>query len=83
MGGAIALHSANQIPSLLAVVVIDVVEGMHQLELSSVICKTGTAMESLPSMQAFLSSRPKCFRSLEHAIEWWYVSLCVCVCVRV
>ena len=37
MGGAIALHSANQIPSLLAVVVIDVVEGMHQLELSSVI----------------------------------------------
>ena len=52
------------------------------------ICETGTAIESLPSMQAFLSSRPKCFRSLEHAIEWWYVCLsvtvcvCVCVCVR-
>lgn len=60
MGGAIALRSANQIPSLVAVAVIDVVEG--------------TAMESLSSMQAFLSGRPKCFRSLEHAIEWWYVA---------
>jgi len=29
MGGAIALRSANQIPSLLGVAVIDVVEGMH------------------------------------------------------
>ena len=37
-------------------------------------------MESLSSMQAFLSSRPKCFRSLEHAIEWWYV-LCLSVCL--
>ena len=37
MGGAIALHSANQIPSLLAVVVIDVVEGM---QLFGVICET-------------------------------------------
>jgi len=30
----------------------------------------GTAMDSLSGMQSFLSSRPKCFRSLEHAIEW-------------
>ena len=41
------------------------------------IVSLGTAMESLSSMQAFLSSRPKCFRSLEHAIEWWYVRVCV------
>ncbi|XP_065885258.1 protein phosphatase methylesterase 1-like isoform X2 [Dysidea avara] len=56
MGGAIVLRSANRIASLVGVVVIDVVEG--------------TAMDSLSGMQSFLSSRPKCFRSLEHAIEW-------------
>ena len=32
MGGAIALRSANQIPSLVAVAVIDVVEGRYYLE---------------------------------------------------
>uniref|UniRef100_A0A8C5F4C5 Protein phosphatase methylesterase 1 n=1 Tax=Gadus morhua TaxID=8049 RepID=A0A8C5F4C5_GADMO len=58
MGGAIAVHAAaaNHIPSLLGLCVIDVVEG--------------TAMEALNSMQSFLRSRPKTFKSLENAIEW-------------
>ncbi|CAL8267120.1 unnamed protein product [Merluccius merluccius] len=58
MGGAIAVHAAaaNQIPSLLGLCVIDVVEG--------------TAMDALNSMQSFLRSRPKTFKSLENAIEW-------------
>uniref|UniRef100_A0A3P9D969 Protein phosphatase methylesterase 1 n=1 Tax=Maylandia zebra TaxID=106582 RepID=A0A3P9D969_9CICH len=58
MGGAIAVHTAtaNHIPSLLGLCVIDVVEG--------------TAMDALNSMQNFLRSRPKTFRSLENAIEW-------------
>lgn len=33
----------------------------------------GTAMECLASMQSFLRGRPTHFRSIEHAIEWWYV----------
>ncbi|XP_061660009.1 protein phosphatase methylesterase 1 isoform X2 [Syngnathoides biaculeatus] len=58
MGGAIAVHTAaaNHIPSLLGLCVIDVVEG--------------TAMDALNSMQNFLRSRPKLFKSLENAIEW-------------
>ncbi|XP_028656158.1 protein phosphatase methylesterase 1 isoform X2 [Erpetoichthys calabaricus] len=58
MGGAIAVHAAasNLVPSLLGLCVIDVVEG--------------TAMDALNSMQNFLRSRPKTFRSLENAIEW-------------
>ncbi|KAM3868538.1 protein phosphatase methylesterase 1 [Diretmus argenteus] len=58
MGGAIAVHTAaaNHIPSLLGLCVIDVVEG--------------TAMDALNSMQNFLRSRPKTFKSLENAIEW-------------
>uniref|UniRef100_A0A4W6FKM5 Protein phosphatase methylesterase 1 n=1 Tax=Lates calcarifer TaxID=8187 RepID=A0A4W6FKM5_LATCA len=58
MGGAIAVHtaSANHLPSLLGLCVIDVVEG--------------TAMDALNSMQNFLRSRPKTFKSLENAIEW-------------
>ncbi|CAL8362494.1 unnamed protein product [Lota lota] len=58
MGGAIAVHAAaaNHIPSLLGLCVIDVVEG--------------TAMDALNSMQSFLRSRPKTFKSLENAIEW-------------
>uniref|UniRef100_A0A8C5E5E8 Protein phosphatase methylesterase 1 n=1 Tax=Gouania willdenowi TaxID=441366 RepID=A0A8C5E5E8_GOUWI len=58
MGGAIAVHtaSANHVPSLLGLCVIDVVEG--------------TAMDALNSMQNFLRSRPKTFKSLENAIEW-------------
>uniref|UniRef100_A0A3Q2G698 Protein phosphatase methylesterase 1 n=1 Tax=Cyprinodon variegatus TaxID=28743 RepID=A0A3Q2G698_CYPVA len=57
MGGAIAVHtaSANHVPSLLGLCVIDVVE---------------TAMDALNSMQNFLRSRPKTFKSLENAIEW-------------
>lgn len=63
MGGAIAVHTAhnNFIPSLIGLVVIDVVEG--------------TALEALSSMQSFLRGRPKTFTSLENAIEWWYLSL--------
>ena len=59
MGGAIAVHTAERdlIPSLSGLVVIDVVEG--------------TAMEALSSMQSFLRGRPKVFKSIEHAIEWW------------
>ncbi|KAK3584372.1 hypothetical protein CHS0354_001296 [Potamilus streckersoni] len=58
MGGAIAVHTAekNLIPSLIGLVVIDVVEG--------------TALEALSSMQNFLRGRPSLFKSLEHAIEW-------------
>lgn len=58
MGGAIAVHAAaaNHIPSLIGLCVIDVVEG--------------TAMDALNSMQNFLRSRPKTFKSLENAIEW-------------
>ncbi|XP_064414094.1 protein phosphatase methylesterase 1 isoform X2 [Latimeria chalumnae] len=58
MGGAIAVHAAgaNLVPSLLGLCVIDVVEG--------------TAMDALNSMQNFLRSRPKTFKSLENAIEW-------------
>lgn len=58
MGGAIAVHiaAANYVPSLIGLCVIDVVEG--------------TAMDALNSMQNFLRSRPKTFKSLENAIEW-------------
>ncbi|XP_035242236.1 protein phosphatase methylesterase 1 [Anguilla anguilla] len=58
MGGAIAVHAAaaNHVPSLLGLGVIDVVEG--------------TAMDALNSMQNFLRSRPKTFKSVENAIEW-------------
>ncbi|XP_069677417.1 protein phosphatase methylesterase 1 isoform X1 [Periplaneta americana] len=58
MGGAIAVHtaSANYIPSLIGLAVIDVVEG--------------TALDALASMQSFLRGRPTHFKSLEHAIEW-------------
>lgn len=58
MGGAIAVHVANMqlIPSLVGIIVIDVVEG--------------TAMESLQSMQSFLRSRPTHFKSINNAIEW-------------
>lgn len=45
--------------TLIGCVVIDVVEG--------------TAMESLTSMQSFLRSRPKTFRSISQAIEWRFV----------
>jgi protein phosphatase methylesterase 1 len=58
MGGAIAIHSAsiNLVKNLIALVVIDVVEG--------------SAMDALSSMQSFLQGRPKLFSSLEQAIEY-------------
>ncbi|XP_072040987.1 protein phosphatase methylesterase 1-like [Amphiura filiformis] len=58
MGGAIAIHAGvkNLIPSLIGLIVIDVVEG--------------TALDALQSMQSFLRGRPKQFKSLEYAIEW-------------
>ncbi|XP_035773440.1 protein phosphatase methylesterase 1-like [Anopheles albimanus] len=58
MGGAICVHAANMyaLPSLIGMVVIDVVEG--------------TALEALASMQSFLRSRPTTFKSIQHAIEW-------------
>lgn len=58
MGGALAVHTTvrNLIPSLIGLVVIDVVEG--------------TALEALTSMQTFLRGRPAIFKSMEHAIEW-------------
>ena len=59
MGGAVAVRAAAEgfVPSLAGLAVIDVVEG--------------TAMDALASMQSFLRGRPKNFRSLEQAIEWW------------
>ncbi|XP_074654897.1 protein phosphatase methylesterase 1-like [Tubulanus polymorphus] len=58
MGGAIGVDVAHRgiIPSLTALVVIDVVEG--------------TACEALGSMRSFLGNRPRAFESLERAIEW-------------
>jgi protein phosphatase methylesterase 1 len=58
MGGALAIHLAHKdlIPSLIGLIVIDVVEG--------------TALEALSNMQTFLRGRPKSFESLERAIEW-------------
>jgi len=58
MGGALAAHVAEKdlLPSLLGLVVIDVVEG--------------TALDALASMQTFLRNRPSKFNSLDHAIEW-------------
>ncbi|XP_046852821.1 protein phosphatase methylesterase 1-like isoform X2 [Xenia sp. Carnegie-2017] len=58
MGGAVVVHVVSQclLPSVVAVVVVDVVEG--------------TALEGLPVMQSFLKNRPKAFSSMEKAIEW-------------
>ncbi|CAF0773639.1 unnamed protein product [Adineta steineri] len=57
MGGALAVHVAKEYPSMInALCVIDVVEG--------------SALESLSSMQCFLSSRPKQFSTQQQAIEY-------------
>uniref|UniRef100_A0A4W4EEY0 Protein phosphatase methylesterase 1 n=1 Tax=Electrophorus electricus TaxID=8005 RepID=A0A4W4EEY0_ELEEL len=56
VGKVVEALYANHIPSLLGLCVIDVVEG--------------TAMDALNSMQNFLRSRPKTFKSVENAIEW-------------
>ncbi|VVC28432.1 Protein phosphatase methylesterase, eukaryotic,Alpha/beta hydrolase fold-1,Alpha/Beta [Cinara cedri] len=59
LGGAVAVNIASTAESdlpIIGLVVIDVVEG--------------SAMESLASMQSFLRSRPKSFKSLHEAIAW-------------
>lgn len=56
LGGAIAVHAAQNIPDLLGLVVIDVVEG--------------TALGALSSMQAILRGRPLSFNTIEDAIKW-------------
>lgn len=58
MGGAIAVHAAynNCVSSVVALIVIDVVEG--------------TAVDALASMQSFLRSRPTSFKSVKDAITW-------------
>ncbi|GFT42906.1 protein phosphatase methylesterase 1, partial [Nephila pilipes] len=58
MGGAIAVHTVYRdlIPTVIGLVVIDVVEG--------------TALDALQSMQSFLRSRPPSFNNLSTAIEW-------------
>lgn len=75
MGGAIAVHTAhhNLVPSLIGLVVIDVVEGESRWLSHDCVWHCwyiGTAMEALSSMQSFLRSRPPGFKSLEHAIEY-------------
>lgn len=58
MGGAIAVHATYNycVPSVLALIVIDVVEG--------------TAVDALASMQSFLRSRPTSFKSVKDAVTW-------------
>lgn len=58
LGGALAVRVAatGEVPSLVGVMVIDVVEG--------------TAMASLKHMGTILEKRPSCFRSFKEAIHW-------------
>lgn len=58
MGGALAVHLVDRykIPNLLALAVIDVVEG--------------SAMEALSFMKNYLRNRPQQFQSLESGIQW-------------
>lgn len=79
MGGAIAVHTASLklIPSLVGLVVIDVVEGGEMLyavgwhvNTTCLFLYVGSAMNALSSMQNFLRGRPQSFESLERAIEW-------------
>lgn len=65
MGGAIAVHATHNeyIDSVVALIVIDVVEG--------------TAVDALASMQSFLRSRPASFKSVKDAISWRLVELLV------
>jgi hypothetical protein len=57
LGGAVSAHiAANNLLPLLCLCVIDVVEG--------------SAMDALQSMQTYLSSRPRIFRSMEQGIQW-------------
>jgi len=57
MGGALAtLSCQGELPGLVGLVVIDVVEG--------------TALDALSSMQTVLANRPRKFNSIEQAVEW-------------
>ncbi|OLL21858.1 Protein phosphatase methylesterase 1 [Neolecta irregularis DAH-3] len=58
MGGAVVTHVAisNKLPSILAVAVLDVVEG--------------SAIDALGKMSVYLANRPSQFDSLERAIGW-------------
>ncbi|KAK6746400.1 hypothetical protein RB195_012481 [Necator americanus] len=58
MGGALAVHAVatNEIPNVVGLVVIDVVEG--------------SAMDALSGMTTFLRGRPATFESEEKAIGW-------------
>lgn len=56
MGGAVAVETAKLLPNVVALCVIDVVEG--------------TALESLSSMQSVLKSRPPTFKTIENAVQW-------------
>ena len=62
LGGALAIHlvSANMLPNVVAMSVIDVVEG--------------TAMASLSLMSHFLHTRPQTFPNYERAIRWCFES---------
>lgn len=68
MGGAIAVHATHSecIDSVVALIVIDVVEG--------------TAVDALTSMQSFLRSRPTSFKSVKDAISWRSVYFPVSKC---
>ncbi|KAK6061058.1 hydrolase, alpha/beta domain protein, partial [Cooperia oncophora] len=58
MGGALAVHvvATDEIPNVVGLVVIDVVEG--------------SAMDALAGMRTFLRGRPSSFESEEKAITW-------------
>lgn len=58
MGGALAVHLVDhyKLPNLLALAVIDVVEG--------------SAIEALSFMKDYLKTRPQQFNSFEKGIEW-------------
>ena len=57
LGGAVSAHiAANELLPTLCLTVIDVVEG--------------SAMDALQSMQTYLSSRPRTFKSVEQGIQW-------------
>ncbi|XP_050517786.1 protein phosphatase methylesterase 1-like [Diabrotica virgifera virgifera] len=58
MGGAIAVEAAYHIEAVVGLCVIDVVEG--------------TALDALSSMQSIIRGRPTQFKSLQHAIQWYY-----------
>lgn len=57
LGGAVSAHiAANELLPTLCLTVIDVVEG--------------SAMDALQSMQTYLSTRPRTFKSVEQGIQW-------------